>query len=312
MSDDVPPLPAVMTITAGLRTKAEWPEGLLDKLTGIRQGDVINAQTLDGPLPLVYHACPRAPVWQRTLDYVDEPEQSVVVLSDTVESPRRYVITSQTCDIVESAGEPNHPWVQIAPAFDMLAELNSGERKMVSKRGFSKWLWHLPAVDDGFWVADLRIELPIEKGLLGILDVSPGHLGEEDRRAFGERLAGRRSRPAFSDLFCDVVQKPLVSRLKELRKTDEDLYAQMDLDVEVCARMDNHLDPHVVQVALVCEQPPTPEVLRWWQSWWAEATSPADDSGINLLPLQILYSDQMNVKEYRQFTRLPLDRVSPA
>ena len=293
-------------IDAGLPASAsDWPTGVLERLKSVRQGDVLSS------LPLLYLATPSAPVWDRTYDYADESGNVTPVLSAETQDPPFYMVTSQTCDIVESAGpRPNFPWIQAAPVFDM-SSLNSGERKMLSRRGWRRWYWHLPSLENGFWVADLRIEVPVEKGVLSSVDVLWGHADEEDRHKLGERLATRRSRPAFSDAFGATIQAPLVAGLRELERNNGPLYQQMDPDVGVYVRMDSHLAPTRVQVALVCDGQITPDVKEWWMTWWDGARPTATSIGITLLPLSIYDSATMTVAEGRQFVELPLDQVSP-
>jgi hypothetical protein len=298
-----------VTISDGLLPSEEWPPDLQKRLENIRQGDVVDALDV-GRLSLIYHACPSAPVWERTLDYSEEEEPALVVLTDPGSSPRYFVITTQTCDIVESGRDSNHPWVQVAPVFDM-SRLSGGERKMLVRRGFNHWLWHLPGLEAGFWVADLRIEFPVEKGLLGTLPILAGHSDESDRRRFGERLATRRSRPAFADVFCDEVQKPLVDLLRQLKQSDEEVWAEMQA-VDVFVRMDDHLNPSTVQVAIISDEDPPQSVKDWWTTWWADAAVRALEVSIDLLPLQIVDSHHMSAWEYRQFVPLPLVRISPA
>lgn len=296
---------ARLTIENGLPSNAAaWPEGVLDALKTVRQGDVI------GSLPLLYLGAPQAPVWDRTRDYSDF-DGVIPVVSDELDNPSYFVLTSQTCDIVESAqGQPNHPWIQAAPVFDM-SFLNSGFQKMLKKRGWRRWLWHLPALNNGFWVADLRIEIPIEKGVVTKIPVQQGHHDEPDRRAFGQRLAKRRRRAAFSDDFVAAIQRPLCAKLRELQKENAPLYALMDPDVGVYVRMDNHLAPTLVEVALITDGNVDESILNWWQAWWDEARAAADQISVILAPLQTYDTATLTVAEFRQFTELPLDRVSP-
>ncbi len=298
--------PPVVGIDHGMPgSSQDWPAGLLAKLATVRQGDVVSS------VPLVYVGAPQAPVWGRTKDYAAF-EGIMPIVSDPVEAPPYYVITSQTCDIVESAADrPSYAWIQVAPVFDMTTSFNSGERRMLAKRGWRRWLWHLPALGNGFWVADLRIEIPLEKGVLAELDVIPGHADEVDRRSFGARLANRRSRPAFSDQFVSVIQAPLVGMLRELERRDATLFAAMDPDVEVYVRLDDHLAPTTVEVVLVSDRTASPEVVGWWQEWWDVAHQEALKIGVNLMPLLVTSADDLTLTEFRQLTRLPLDRVSP-
>jgi hypothetical protein len=58
------------------------------------------------------------------------------------------------------------------------------------------YLAHLLAFDGGFWVADLRLEVPVEKGWLAGQQRKPGYLDEIGAEKFGQRLVRIRERPA--------------------------------------------------------------------------------------------------------------------
>lgn len=51
------------------------------------------------------------------------------------------------------------------------------------------YLVYLPALEPGFWVADLRIELPVEKGWLAGQTPTKGFDNEDSQRGLGARLA---------------------------------------------------------------------------------------------------------------------------
>lgn len=133
-----------------------WPDGVLEAIGTFVLGDVI-----DGP-PIFYFADPRVPVWEATKHALID-EADVVVL----DGMSKALITSQTCDVgEEDADPPMKPFVMVAPVYDAADILDGGTRSLLKRGRGPAYLVYLPALEPGFWVADLRIELPVEKGWL--------------------------------------------------------------------------------------------------------------------------------------------------
>lgn len=288
----------------------EWPPGLLDHLRLFAQGDVVERP------PFLYHADLNHPVWRRSLDYVEAGVQTrneAVVASETM-LPRFGVITTQTCDVTEEdVDQPSKPWVQIAPVYDGASTINSGFRTLLKKGRGPRHLFHLPDVpEDGFWVADLRIEVPVEKGWL--LDRQPMKaLPDAVWRARFTRAIGRvRTRPAFAGSFVETIQRPLVERLRTERQSDPTLFERLDNEVvEALVQLDDSLAPSVVQLVLISESPISQDARAWFDEWWDECVHVAAAAGIDLLPMDYREFDGLNAAEYRSLHELPLDRVSP-
>jgi hypothetical protein len=262
--------------------------------------------------PLLYYADPSRPIWARTAAYTAEATGPETIEAGSQTAPRYGLITSQTCDISEEdAEQPLRPWVQVAPVYNR-TDLNSGAQKLLRNGKGARYLLHLPALPGGFWVADLRIEVPVEKGWLATREPVDGFADETKQRAVGERIAVLRSRPAFAGSFVDTVQQPLVAALKSLRATDRALYDRMDVQVdEVCVELDSLLNPSQARVMLLCETDPDPDIREWWEQWWDTAVPAANAAEINLHAFAVRLLSQMTVAEYRRMTTVPLTRLSP-
>lgn len=123
-------------------------------------------------------------------------------------------ITSQTCDICEDGKrKPNMPWIEVAPAYDILPFLsNPGQANQIRANGF-KYLVPLTHPDfllpETLWVVDLRIEYPLEKSFL--VDQAPrfGFSQEEHYQYFADKLASRRNRAALDSRVRDLIIAPL-------------------------------------------------------------------------------------------------------
>jgi hypothetical protein len=146
-------------IDAGL--PSEWPPGTWEALQAFRQGDLIKEP------PLLYFADPARPTWEMTKRYAPTSRGPEPIEAQGAIRPKYGLITSQTCDIAEdeSPQRPKKPWVQIAPVFDASEHITGNRQREWVMGGRFVYLIHLPALPNGLWVADLRIEVPVEKGL---------------------------------------------------------------------------------------------------------------------------------------------------
>ncbi len=301
-------------IGAGLPGSAQdWPDGVLDSLRRFRQGDLV------ADPPFAYHAHPGVPIWEESrrlaaeLYTSGEPLEPEIVLFPAGVSPPYGMITTQTCDIAEEDSEvPAWPWVQLVPVYDMDANLNSGEKRMLRNgRGWRRLLY-CPAVVPGFYVADFRISFPVEKGWLAGRACIDGFGSEELRHRVGDRLAHLSGRPAFAGSFVDSVQKPLTQALRDLKENDPGLFEDIDTLVpEVGIRMDSRLSPTTAHVVVVCESAPPDRVVNWWAAWWDTCREAAATAGITLQALDFRVLDEsFSAAEYRSLTHLPLSAVS--
>lgn len=107
------------------------------------------------------------------------------------------VITTQSCDV--AARDGTKPWIQVAPvrhgsSFDdrALQQAQSGERL---------YLYPLDPVgmEPGPWIADLRIEVPVEKSWLVDAERVEGFPDEQGRRRFSTHLGKLKARAALGD-----------------------------------------------------------------------------------------------------------------
>ncbi|MEU9147751.1 hypothetical protein [Streptomyces sp. NPDC048349] len=297
------------TIDQGLPVnKEEWPTGTLENLREFTQGCLIQDP------PFFYFADPENPVWMRTRAYSGRGYGPEVIEGSGATLPMYGIVTTQTCDIAEEdAPRPKRPWVQISPVYDMSGCLDNGQKKQLQRFDGNAYFLHLPSIPNGFWVADFRIEVPVEKGWLAARTPVDGFLDESLQRKVGQRLAALRSRPAFAGSFVSAVQAPLVDSLRALKKSNKALHTEIMASVrEIRVGLDSHLAPKQARVILLTEDKLTDAVWEWWLDWWDSAAEEATRLDFTLLPMEQKTTSEMSVKEYKEMTELPTDRVSPA
>ena len=112
------------------------------------------------------------------------------------------IVTTQTCDLQEAdeggVRTPKRPWFTVAPVYFQACSLS--EASALQRGKTHAYLFAVPALgatSDGLWVADLRLEVPIEKGWLVGRDTQPGFKSEGDSIRLAGRLSLLKSRFAF-------------------------------------------------------------------------------------------------------------------
>ena len=125
------------------KSRDEWPDGLLEHLRDFRQGDIVAS------VPLHYWGDPANAVFELTREYEGQGDGVCTMMVDF------GLITTQTCDIgEEDSPRPERPWVQIAPVYNAMAEidgqrvLNGGERKLI-EQGRRQHLLRVAELGDG-------------------------------------------------------------------------------------------------------------------------------------------------------------------
>lgn len=300
---------SVLDITAGLPGERQaWPSEVLTAAASFTAGDVV-----EGP-PFFYFANPNYAVWAATHNYVEDSAGPEVILANHV-APAYGVITTQTCDLGEiDFDPPTRPWISIAPAYNMI-NLPGSTRALIKKGKGPLHLLHLPNLGENttdLWVADLRIEFPVEKSWLVGRTPIAGFPSERDQRAVVRRLEQIRCRPSWAEAVVEVVQRVLMTELKSLKASDKSRYDAVVAQIEeIGGRSNSMLNPSFIQLAAFCHEQPTDAVRDWWEmvndlirDAGSRVGLTAQQPAIELLP-------DCPVTRYRQFEPVPLTRYSP-
>jgi hypothetical protein len=301
---------SVQTISAGMpSSRAEWPPGVLDACAAFVAGDVVSDP------PLFYWAAPERAVWGATRSY-REGSSGPEIVDASAYAPPFGVITSQTCDLGEIDFEPPiRPWISIAPVYDMAEELDGAAQSLLKKGRGTIFLLHLPALShirSGFWVADLRIEVPIEKSWLSGRQPVKGFISEIQQQSVVERVAAIRVRPAWAEVVVEVVQRVLVGELSRLRSENRELFKSVASSVaEIGARSDSLLRPTFVQLGAFAAGDLPTQVAGWWEQLTDTVRDVADGRGLTVMAPVVENLVNCSVSRYRQFTPVPLTRYSP-
>lgn len=303
-------------IFAGIpRTRDKWPQGVLEHLGSFRQGDVVEG------FPMSYLGNPDVPVHAQTAAYRNVGPGVIEFEEDFPYG----MITTQTCDIrEEDSNQPTRPWVQIVPVYDgehkheptpgstkRSSYIPSNIRDFMTEGGGSQYLLRLQDFpQDGFWVADLRLSISVDKGwLLGRNPITVFG-SEKSRRMVGNRLAMLADRPAFDGRFERAVKKPLMKELDSLKETTlgRDIYRQV---AEFRIRADDNINMGSVEIWVFSDSPLSEDVRRWFDEQTDQWRRMADKEGLVLLPTQYSQLDKTSAKVYRSLTMMSLMDLTP-
>lgn len=268
-----------------------WDDAVVSATKVFDQGDLVQQP------PFFYAAKPRCGAWATTRLMAGDvdPNEDVVIELDPADRPPLGIITSQGCDVDEAFRKP---WIQVAPVYP-LENYATDERWVAEIRRDS--VPHLVLLDPpttaGHWVADLRIEMPIEKSWLAAREPIPGFNTEAARRDFARRLAGRLERPALPAVVHDAVVRPLRRWLD--RRGTELRTAMADARVEFRLLAEPGDGAMACRLLVIARRGAVPDaVTASLDAWWGGRMAQETDDGVVLLGCRYGTSDEISMREY--------------
>jgi hypothetical protein len=235
--------------------------------------------------PLFYAANLAEPIWApsheaaaEATEVGDELGTELIVLQDH-EFVKYGIVTTQSCDVNEEFAPREKPWIQVAPVYEAVGPNADAANKKLSYR-------LKPQFEGGPWIADLRIELPIEKGFLVGRKPIPAFTSESQQVKFSQWLARLRGRPALANIVTEVVRNELVAqrdrdrdRTKEIKKSVYSLRLSLT---------DSRLAPKAIGLHVIIKPGVSADdmaaVKTWIGEWWDQANRVAEHSGVKLMP----------------------------
>lgn len=298
-----------MSIQGLPASRDEWPAQVLAAVEKFACGDIVREP------PFFYFADPANGVLERTKQYVSGYEGPEVIL-DPDSASAFGVLTSQTCDIGEvDFPTPSSPFVSVSPVFDGATSVDGSVRSLLKKGRRIGSLLHVPLlseVEDGFWIADFRIEMPIEKSWFVGREPIKG-FSETDARIVPDVLADLRGRPAWADVVTRSLQPVLSEEMRRLKRDERELFAAVVNDIdEVGARSDSMLDPTWIEIAAFASGPVSAAVHQWWGALTDRFREVAEATGLQVHLGHVMDLRVCSVMEYRTYAGFPLGRFSPA
>jgi hypothetical protein len=184
---------------------SSWPDGFNDHLDRYRQGHIV-----DG-IP-VFFLQSEVELWSRPRQTIGSAETTLLV-GEVGHPHRRAMLLTQACDLMK----PKNPWITVCPVYDAARRLQQGQEGQI-KAGQIPHLVPITAewAAEGFWVADLRLEMSLEKTVLMGNDPIEAFNSDDEYSDLALRLGARRNRPATPQSCLDLVINPLFDALRAL------------------------------------------------------------------------------------------------
>lgn len=261
----------------------EWSDSLKTHLNQFRQGHVIS------DIPAFFANLNAPDLWNQPRRLISAQFPEIVAEPDGV--LHRAILLTQGCDILRR----NTPWITVAPVYDATNRLNAGQRGS-AKGGQTGHLVHITAgwAKDSFWVADLRLEMPVEKTLLLARQPLAGFHDETGYGQFAERLGARKMRADVPNDVLDHVRAPLFDAVRS--RVDQGIAINEGVR-EIRVQLDDPLEPTRVVVFVVANNGATPDPARW-EDVIAEIYPHASESGLTIVGPEIVTLDEMTATEY--------------
>lgn len=267
-----------------------WPDGYWEHFNRFRQGHILE------DVPLLYLGSVNQPLWAAEIETLRHGFSTGLHAVMEKGVPLRHaMVTTQGCDIVKHS----HAWISVAPVYDATAHFDRGALGHIKAGRILHLLPLTPpwGESEQKWVADLRIEIPIEKTVL--LDRTPleAYAQDSDYQRVPIRLAFLRQRAAVADLCLQRIAQPLFDWVRQRdQATQELMLASVD---HIRIWQDNHESPSQARLYVILkESAAVGHDLDLWDAAEAHVYEQSAGSGIVNLPIKTCTMSELTAAEY--------------
>jgi hypothetical protein len=282
-----------------------WPEEVIAAVAQFKQGHLVERP------PFFYAAAPRYSVWGLTKAVGDEHAATELLEVDPDDGPPYGLITSQTCDLNEQSLRPKQPWLKIAPVYAMDGVLSQDQQNQV----LNDEIGHLIALTgtnlpQGFWIVDLRIEVPVEKSWLVGREPIEAFASEHDYLRLARRLARRHDRPALANAVSLRVVLQLRNGLKKLKRPRRTALLKQVQELRLAIE-GTRLEPASARLIVITHNTSSEAVREWFDEWWDSAHTLCEADNLNLLGNRYTTLAELSAADYQAAIPLDFDHLSP-
>lgn len=284
-----------------------WPPEVIAAVARFKQGDLVERP------PFFYYAALNHGLWDFTRDQGNAGGEGELLVLDPEDSPPYGLITTQTCDLSEQRPTPQQPWFKVAPVYEASDILqDSNRQRQVQQRQIG----HLvlltgPTLAPGLWVADLRIEVPLEKGWLVGRERIEGFATEAEYLSLAKCLGRRYDRPALDNAVSNCVVRSLRKRLHVLKgQRKADLVGELQ-ELRLATDGPRMKVTSAQLVVFTHKDLPPALVTDWFDAWWDTARIDCEGKGLTLLFSRYTTLAKMAAVDYESTIPLDFDYLSP-
>ncbi len=207
------------------------------------------------------------------------------------------VVTTQTCDIGVGGSGRKQPFFDVSPIFRLSDDLDAGNVRTIMNWGVTYLAPLSPPRLTGNWVADLRLTMPVSKGLLAGREPVEGFSSERARLDFGEFLGIRRRRPSVHDVLTGDFLKSLTDYMKATEKNRPEWWQNVD---QLRLWIDgDRLNPAGVGLIVIQMLELSEEQREVWRRWKRSGDRILREYGITFAPILFSSLDELNARVYR-------------
>ena len=238
-----------------------WPQAVQDAAAQFEQGAIVEQP------PFFYVGSAEYGIWRLTRETGDPSLSSELFELDPLDSPPFGMITTETCDLVEEDGRPRQPWISVAPVYE-LANLDTNTLSLLANNRVA-YMRRLTAerFSESTWVADVRIEFPVEKSWLVGKQPIPAFNTLGDKADLAVFLSRRRDRPVLAGQLHKALLTPM-RRWIERKKPEQRGHILAEVAEVRVAVSGNPLDPDGASLIVLGDNAPVPDAVR--QAWDAK------------------------------------------
>lgn len=272
-----------------------WPEEAVTALDGWRQGHL-----LQGGLAtwLAAAGC----VDPVTGDDFSNRGEGLLGAVAEIGDTGYFAVVSQTCDIAATGPGVRHPFVQVCPVRDLGAAFKA-EKIQQSRAGELVEYVHLtkPPAIGGEWAIDLRMSVPLSKGVLIGATPIEGFSSQDDELDLAAKIAAKFKRPALHDYLSKELIDALNLLVSKARKGSEDWcedVEQFRLGID-----GDRLAPKRVRLFVVTDEnfnlPFNHKKKTALRDLWKSLKKPLKKIGIDQAPIAFRYIENLKAVDYR-------------
>lgn len=267
----------------------QWPPEVLEALARFKLGDLITEP------PLQFARNPDYPLWTPIGEELATGGPELVELG-AQQRPEMGIITTQTCDLNEQRRYPQQPFFQVSPCYKLAGEPTA--LAALIERGFIHPL-SAAELGEGTWVADLRLEVALEKSLLVGREPIAAFASEAEEIEFAEKLGRQRDRAALGNAVSEILDRKMRAQIGNNRNKAKRVFDSVH-SLGLAIVEGPRLNPVTAQMHVITRPPAVAEaevdermaeLTDWFERWWDKARVAGQESEPQLRVLANAYHD---------------------
>ena len=203
------------------------------------------------------------------------------------------ILTSQTCDITTTGTGAKHPLVTASPVYRFPDDDPNHGNAKAGRLGYVVPLTKSPT-SDGLYVADLRVTIPLSKGVLVDVDPIDVWASEQDRLRFAEALARKYGRAALSSALSEELVKSLNEHVKQNPPEASERIEEFRLRI-----VGDRLTPIEVQLIVFTDVEADRDLRQVWRTWTKKGAKLLKANGVRLAPTLVITPEKCSARLYK-------------